>query len=47
MASAAAWRSAFPAIIQLKPVATVLRIGDFVVGEDGDPQLLGHPDILY
>jgi hypothetical protein len=47
MANAAAWRGAFPAIIQLKPVTSVLRIGDFVVGEDGDPQLLGHPDILY
>lgn len=28
-------------------VLTTLRIGDFVVGHEGDPQLLGHPGIRY
>ncbi|WP_035565053.1 hypothetical protein [Hymenobacter sp. IS2118] len=45
--SAAAWRRAIPVMVLLKPAATVLRVGDFVVGEEGDPQLLGHPDIMY
>ena len=46
--SAAAWRrtlaleAAVPA-----PSATTYRVGAFVVGEDGDPKLHGHPDICY
>ena len=28
-------------------ILTTLRIGDFIVGHDGDPQLLGHPEIRY
>lgn len=31
----------------LAPAAAVLRVGGFEVGEAGDPQLLGHPDIRY
>lgn len=46
--SAAAWRrtlalaAAVPA-----PSAATYRVGAFVVGEDGDPKLHGHPDICY
>ncbi|SFQ27502.1 hypothetical protein SAMN04515668_1670 [Hymenobacter arizonensis] len=45
--STAFWRRAIPVIIQLQPLATVLHVGGFMVGEEGDPQLLGHPDIRY
>lgn len=36
-----------PALAPAVPVATVLRVGDYVVCEDGDPQLMGHPGIRY
>jgi hypothetical protein len=29
------------------PVAVVFKFGEFVIGEEGDPQLTGHPDIKY
>lgn len=35
------------ALPALAPATAVLRVGDFEVGEAGDPQLLGHPDIRY
>lgn len=28
-------------------VTAGLQVGDFVVSEEGDPRLLGHPDIRY
>ncbi|GAC1370441.1 MAG: hypothetical protein NVSMB30_09160 [Hymenobacter sp.] len=31
----------------LTPVGNVLHVGDYVVSEEGDPQLLGHPNIRY
>jgi hypothetical protein len=43
-----AWRRAFAA--EVAPFAaptTVLQVGGFLIGEEGDPQLLGHPDIRY
>ncbi|MBF9223749.1 hypothetical protein [Hymenobacter ruricola] len=46
-ASTAAWRHRWPAPTPPKPVVTALRVGDYIVGEDGDPQLQGHPDIRY
>lgn len=33
--------------VALAPATAVLRVGDFEVGEAGDPRLLGHPDIRY
>ena len=46
--SAAAWRRTLPvAVVPPVPAAKLLRVGEFVVGEEGDPQLLGHPDIRY
>ena len=35
------------AVVKVQPVAVVLQIGKFVVGQEGDPQLHGHPDIRY
>ena len=46
-ASAAAWRRTVPVSVPITPIATVLQIGSFVVGPEGDPQLMGHPDIRY
>lgn len=43
----AAWRRTVPVFVPIVPVVAVLRVGEFVVGEEGDPQLLGHPDIRY
>ena len=40
-------RRAVPASAPPVPVAAVLRIGDYVVCEEGDPKLVGHPDIRY
>lgn len=45
--SMAAWRRTVPVFVPVTPVATMLRVGEFVVSEEGDPQLLGHPDIRY
>ncbi|UOQ98162.1 hypothetical protein MUN81_01405 [Hymenobacter sp. 5317J-9] len=45
--SAAAWRRGWSQPEVLRPAAMALRVGGFVVGEDGDPQLQGHPDIRY
>ncbi|MFD2719369.1 hypothetical protein ACFST9_11635 [Hymenobacter monticola] len=45
--SAPAWRRRLPA--PALPVATpmALRVGNYVVSEEGDLQLYGHPDIRY
>lgn len=43
----AARRRTAPAYVPFRPVAAVLQVGQYVVGEEGDPQLLGHPDIRY
>jgi hypothetical protein len=45
--STAAWRRRVPATVLLLPVVTVLQVGSFVVSEEGDPQLSGHPGIRY
>ncbi len=29
------------------PAATALRVGEYLVSAEGDPQLLGHPGIRY
>ena len=44
---AAAARRAAPAFAPTASVAAVLRVGDYVVCEEGDPKLVGHPDIRY
>jgi hypothetical protein len=43
----ASWRRTIPAFASTSAPQAVLKIGDFVVGEEGDPQLSGHPDIRY
>ena len=43
----AAWRRTMPVFAPVFPTAMELRVGDFIVSEAGDPQLLGHPDIRY
>jgi hypothetical protein len=45
--STACWRRTIPTFVPMPSLQNVLKIGDFVVGEEGDPQLTGHPDILY
>ena len=45
--TASAWRRTLLTIAPLPPVAIELQIGKFVVSEEGDPQLLGHPNIRY
>jgi hypothetical protein len=45
--STASWRRAVPSYQLSQPSDAVLKIGDFVVSEAGDPQLLGHPGIRY
>ena len=42
-----AWRRSIPVFAHSVSVAVVLRIGGFVIGEAGDPQLSGHPGIRY
>ena len=44
---AATWRRTMPAPVPMPLVTTVLYIGKFIVGEIGDPQLQGHPDIIF
>ena len=43
----AAWRRTIPLPTPIVPISTVLQVGDYVVGAQGDPQLIGHPDIRY
>jgi len=45
--SAAVWRHTALARTPWTPPPTTLQVGDFVVGAEGDPQLMGHPDIRY
>ena len=45
--STAAWRRRVPATVLLPPVAVALRVGWFMVSEEGDPRLSGHPGIRY
>jgi hypothetical protein len=45
--STAAWRRTMPTFAPVPKLQQILKIGDFVVGEEGDPQLVGHPDIRY
>ena len=44
---AAAAHRATPVFAPSVPAAAVLRIGDYVVCEEGDPKLVGHPNIRY
>jgi len=44
---AAAWRRTPAPVAAPAPPAATYRVGNFVVGQEGDPQLLGHPDIRY
>ena len=43
----ASWRRSVPKLVQVAEPQSILKIGDFVVGEEGDPKLIGHPDIRY
>jgi hypothetical protein len=43
----ASWRRTFPTFVPLPDPQAILKIGDYVVGKEGDPQLSGHPDIRY
>lgn len=49
--STSAWRRAYgpAAVPQALTIAraVVLRIGEFIISEEGDPQLSGHPGIRY
>ena len=45
--STAAWRRTMPAFVPVPTPQSILKIGDFVVGPDDDPQLFGHPGIRY
>lgn len=45
--SAAAWRRMMARAVVLNPVLTTLRVGQFLVSDEWDPQLAGHPDIRY
>ena len=45
--STAAWRRTQPVEVPPTPISFVLQVGSYRVGEDGDPQLTGHPDIRY
>lgn len=45
--STAAWRRAIPVFVPIAIPAFTFQIGDFTVGSETDPQLCGHPDILY
>ena len=40
-------RTAHLAVAAWVPTAATLQVGTFVVGENGDPQLQGHPNIRY
>ncbi|MBH8570326.1 hypothetical protein KB206_15650 [Microvirga sp. STS02] len=45
--SMAAWRRTQPPVALLAPIGLMLQVGSYLVGEEGDPQLTGHPDIRY
>jgi hypothetical protein len=49
--SKAAWRRTAKVVVASEaptlPNTVILHIGEFIVSEEGDPQLLGHPDIRY
>jgi hypothetical protein len=45
--SAAAWRRTQPVVVAPTPIGHVLQVGGYVVGEEGDSRLSGHPDIRY
>ena len=47
MPTTAAWRRMMAEAVVLSPMLTTLRIGQFVVSNEWDPQLTGHPDIRY
>ena len=43
----AAWRRTQPVVVPPVPIRAMLQIGKYLVGEEGDPQLTGHPNIKY
>ncbi|WP_460617897.1 hypothetical protein [Hymenobacter ruber] len=45
--SMAAWRRTPPPVAPLAPIGLMLQVGSYLVGEESDPQLTGHPDIRY
>lgn len=45
--STAAWRRTIPVFVPIAVNPVSFQIGDFIVGEQSDPQLVGHPDIRY
>ena len=47
MPSQAAWRRTASVQLPAAPQPLVLRVGDYMVSEQGDPQISGHPDIRY
>ena len=45
--SAAAWRRIPPVMVVPTPIHFILQVGNYLVGEESDPQLTGHPNIRY
>ena len=45
--SQATWRPPPPPQVLLPAPPRVLSVGNYVVSEQGDPRLSGHPDIRY
>ena len=45
--TAVAWRRMMAEAMVLNPALTTLRVGQFLVSDEWDPQLTGHPDIRY
>lgn len=45
--TAVAWRRMLAEAVVLNPTPATLRVGQFLVSDQGDPQLTGHPDIRY
>jgi len=43
----AVWRRTIPFRLPLPTQPAVLHVGAYVVSQQGDPQLSGHPDIRY
>lgn len=41
------WRRVVPLQVPPAMQPLVLHVGDFIVSQQGDPQLSGHPDIRY
>ena len=45
--TAVAWRRMMAEAMVLNPALMTLRVGQFLVSDEWDPQLTGHPNIRY